>query len=149
MHTCIILALPQAVIKEIFVKWLWLRQIVRLDSAFCDKGTRAHFLEAAYGPEVIYPVEHDILYNLVVPWYLLRGVQVDGVWFGEDLVYDEALRRKYFARFGKGFRWMKYHGHLFSRGFQAATKSKAVSITSTTNQIRHISLRMWYSGALT
>jgi hypothetical protein len=44
--------------------------------------SRAHSLDAAYGPEVIYPVEHDILYNLVVPWYLLRGVQVDGVWFG-------------------------------------------------------------------
>jgi hypothetical protein len=45
----VLLALPEEVSRNVLVSWLGLRKgVTRLDSAFCNRRTRAAFLSLAY-----------------------------------------------------------------------------------------------------
>jgi hypothetical protein len=64
MRSCIIVALPETVAREVLTGWLELKHIVRLDSAFCETKTRAVYFNTAYAEGIVYPVQCDARYSL-------------------------------------------------------------------------------------
>jgi hypothetical protein len=108
MRSCIIVALPETVAREVLTGWLELKHIVRLDSAFCEAKTRAVYLNTAYAEGIVYPVQCDARYSFSAPWCMLRDVQVDGVCLQGDLASNATLREKYLTLYGKKFQWVKY-----------------------------------------
>jgi hypothetical protein len=104
MSRCIVTALPEAVVQDVLIHWLDIHHIVGLDSAFCVAGERTAYLRTAYNVTyVIRLVKH---YDRGVSWFLLRGMQLNGVCLCGEFVWNDKLREAYLEKFGEKFRWV-------------------------------------------
>jgi hypothetical protein len=108
MSPCIIVALPEAVVRVILVDWIDIRHVARLDSAVCAKKFRVPYLATAYAPSGRYSFDDNTNCGHGLPWCLQRGLQLDGIsfWNG-DLVCDEDMYATYMSRYGGELRWIE------------------------------------------
>jgi hypothetical protein len=108
MSPCIIVALPEAVVRVILVVWIDIRHDARLDSAVCAKKFRVPYLATAYAPSGRYSFDDNTNCGHGLPWCLQRGLQLDGIsfWNG-DLVCDEDMYVTYMSRYGGELRWIE------------------------------------------
>jgi hypothetical protein len=107
-HLCVIVELPEAVVREVLVCWLQLEDVVYLDTAFCVKELRSQYLNTAYAKSATFHLKSDERYNRGIPWCLLRGVQLDGVCLRGSLETGSEFRQMFATRCGKNLRWVQF-----------------------------------------
>lgn len=79
-----LIGLPEAVSCRIFVNWLQLADLSKLDSSFCNHQQRVPFKDTAYGssPRLVYEnipaikSMKDVQYRQFLTWLSLRGLHV-------------------------------------------------------------------------
>jgi hypothetical protein len=107
-------SLPEALAREVLVEWLGLKQVVRLDSAFCCHVSRAQFISLAYGQLTTFALSFgtsERVYNRLLRWVVCRGAQLDGVliYGGEDRSATEEslqLLETFLAMSGSAITWV-------------------------------------------
>jgi hypothetical protein len=106
MTSCILVALPEAVTREVLIEWLWFDHVVRLDTAFCVNGTRAQYLRVAYAEENVYPRGGCHYNSSDLQWCLDRSVQLRGVYMDLELMGDDKPLQQYLVKHGKSIDWL-------------------------------------------
>jgi hypothetical protein len=106
MSQCIVLAVPEAVIRSVLVDWLGLKDVARLDSAFCIIKSRAAFQVVAFGQLTTYRMPPEAAYERSAQWLLDRSVKVDGVWMYKTLVANTTLRQNVLFLQSSNLRWI-------------------------------------------
>jgi hypothetical protein len=89
------LALPEAIFRNLRDEWLCIKDVVILDSAFCERRTRELFKALAYEDSKVYSL--GVTRKLYIPflhWVALRDARIDTLNITEDLLRDDDLRIK-------------------------------------------------------
>jgi hypothetical protein len=84
----VLLDLPEAVSGLILMKWVRLKQVVRLDSSFCNQTKRAAFLALAYGRCSIYALNvrsERVPLSCAWRWAVSRNAKLDSLYISKDL----------------------------------------------------------------
>jgi hypothetical protein len=109
MVPCVLLALPEALVRLILVEWLHLKYVLRLDSAFCSRQRRTNFLSLAYAAFTTLSIRS---YNRketaesILKWTATRGAQLDGMFVMEYVPYNAGLLPPFLAVTGPALRWV-------------------------------------------
>jgi hypothetical protein len=98
MSQCIVLAVPEAITRLVLVGWLGLKDVARLDCAFCITKLRAAFQAVAFGQLTTYCMPPEAEYERSAQWLIARSVKVDGIWMCNMLLDNSALRHKFLAQ---------------------------------------------------
>jgi hypothetical protein len=106
MSQCVLLTLPEAVIRSVLIGWIPLKNVARLDLAFCSSKLRPAFLNLAFGPHVRYSMPKSARYEQSAQWLISRSVRVDGIRLQSDLVVDHILRDKLLSLQSGNLRWI-------------------------------------------
>jgi hypothetical protein len=106
MNRCIVLAVPEAVTRSILLGWLSLKDVARLDSAFCATKLRAAYQPVAFGQLMQYRMPPEAVYERSAEWLFARSVKVDGLWMYKTLVDDTTLRQNVLFLQSSNLRWI-------------------------------------------
>jgi hypothetical protein len=106
MNQCIVLAVPEAVARSTLLGWLSLKDVARLDSAFCATKLRAAFQTVAFGQLMQYRMPPEAVYERSAEWLIARSVKVDGVWMYKTLVDNTTLRQNVLFLQSSNLRWI-------------------------------------------
>jgi hypothetical protein len=109
MVSCVLLALPEALVRLILVEWLLLKNVLRLDSAFCSRERRTNFLSLAYAAFTALSIRSYNRKETAVPilkWTVTRGAQLDGMFIMDYVPYNAGLLPPFLAVTGPTLRWV-------------------------------------------
>jgi hypothetical protein len=106
MSQCVLLTLPEAVIRSVLIGWIPLKNVARLDLAFCSSKLRPAFLNLAFGPHVRYSMPKSAQYEQSAQWLITRSARVDGIRLERGLVVDHILRDKLLSLESGYLRWI-------------------------------------------
>jgi hypothetical protein len=112
--TAILFGLPEPVIRQVLVGWLALRDITRLDSAFCTVKLRPAFLTLTFGDANTYTIKNNrlafdpdyFLSERCAEWCLMRNARVDGISMRTDLTGDDSVLERFLTEQGRHIRWI-------------------------------------------
>jgi hypothetical protein len=115
MLSCVLLDLPEALSRLIFVEWLYvLKHVVRLDSAFCSHQLREQYRTLAYGKCMRFTLSafHQLrTMDGMLTWTISRGVQLDGVFLNSSAPCGPDLLSEFLAVSGSAVEWINF-GHF-------------------------------------
>jgi hypothetical protein len=117
IYNAAVLHLPVDISTKIFVVWLNLRWVARLDSAFCNRDQRPTFTALAYGPLISYSVERKTPWE---EWCALRGVPLTELYLTDTLACNELLRRKLLSFQKRSLRIVTVISQKHTAGYRAA-----------------------------
>jgi F-box/leucine-rich repeat protein 2/20 len=108
-----ILNFPEELIALQLSTWLTIRDVARLDSAFCSSAGRGEFLKVTYESKTVlqYPPNVNIKSsecNSMNSWVLKKCVRLPGIYATPVFVNSHDLRREYLKRNGANIRWVEY-----------------------------------------
>jgi hypothetical protein len=85
MNGCLLSDLPEAILRLLVVEWVGLKEVTRLDTAFCNSELRKLFLTSAYNPITVFtsPTSYEWLHHVhlgaMLRWADLRKTRLDGI----------------------------------------------------------------------
>lgn len=111
---CVLIALPEALVRFLFCEWLNLKELCSLDSAFCNRELREQFAAIASGcvfrgTDGIFDPDDDAcitdsFWDRYVGWLLKRSIRVSSICIrSESLVCSE-----YLAKYGSHITNLQY-----------------------------------------
>jgi hypothetical protein len=106
---CVLFRLPDAIGRLVLVEWLGVKYVARLDSAFCDRASRAQFYCLAYSQFTVFTLNPYGQYKdstAVLRWAALRTAQIDGFCLPQGSSTSDELLQKIFAVSGGAVRWV-------------------------------------------
>jgi hypothetical protein len=113
MLSCVLLDLPEAIPRLVFVEWLHLKQIVRLDSAFCSHQLREQYLTLAYGECTGFTLsiinQHRKMDDML-RWTTSRGVRLNGILLSGGVPCGSDLLSPFLTVSGSAIKWVTFQG---------------------------------------
>jgi hypothetical protein len=109
MDICILFALPEALSRQLLVKWLDFGNVVRVDSAMCASKVRRKYFELVYGRHSTFRVEsyqQRRKFNSLLRWTVLRNAQLDGIRLTGELYGCDDLLETFSAMSGPAVQWI-------------------------------------------
>lgn len=100
-------SLPLSVSSSIFGSWLVLKDIVVLDSAFCNNSMRSHFVSLLRTKELIHHNTVFLRGTNMLRWLSLKSLKIASVLFNAQTVLSPILLR-YFRSFGDSVRCVHF-----------------------------------------
>lgn len=105
----ILLDLPEVIQVAVLVDWLPLWSVASLDSALCNAELRDAFQNIAFDSSMRYttnlaPLQVD--YKEFISWLVRRNVYMDGMFFGDSLATNPALRHQLLLHQGHVWKWV-------------------------------------------
>jgi hypothetical protein len=113
MSSRILFNLPEALSRLVIVEWLYLKHIVRLDSAFCSLKFRVLYQSLTYGQRMKLAVaayQQSRRQESILAWVVSRGVQLSELWIDSDTPHNSGLLRDFLAIAGSGVDWIEVYG---------------------------------------
>jgi hypothetical protein len=121
MSPSILLDIPEAISRQIYLRWLDLKHVVRVDSACCSRDMRSRFLAVTYCHSLAVSAHsHHFDKNLkaMLRWAVLRGSKLDGVCISGETDRTWQLVTKFLVQTGSSVRWIHGIKRVGSNGFQ-------------------------------
>jgi hypothetical protein len=109
MDTCILFALPEALSRQLLVKWLDFSSVVRMDSAMCASKVRRKYFKLVYGRHTTFTVEsyqQRRKFNSLLRWTASRNAQLDGIRLTGELYGCDDLLETFSAVSGPAVQWI-------------------------------------------
>jgi hypothetical protein len=121
MSRCILFELPEDCTRLVLVKWICVREIARLDTAFCCRRFREAFIALAYNPSTALTsadtwnsFEITTRTNLepLLDWAIIKAARMEGMVIYRDLDLYQELLLAYFPLCGSAIRWIQINCSL-------------------------------------
>jgi hypothetical protein len=88
----VVLAIPESLSRQVLVEWVALRDVARLDSAFCSGRLRRQFHRVAFSDSTIYDAGCKALPKCFFQWCVARSVKIQSLTIRDTLAVDVQLR---------------------------------------------------------
>jgi hypothetical protein len=92
------LALPESILRSLRDEWLHIKDVVRLDSAWCSSQSRRSFIALVYEKSKIYSVPTEktgqharVWYKRFLHWVVAREAHIDNLTVNNDILRDNEL----------------------------------------------------------
>lgn len=95
MKCCMVLQLPEALVRDLLVEWLPFKAVVKLDSAMCSKPCRPVFLSTAYDCVSVYTVLLDNIVSNNARWFVTKRVRLTGLSVMRSVFAESDLRSQF------------------------------------------------------
>jgi hypothetical protein len=102
-----LLNFPDVVLRRLLTEWLGLRDVVRLDSAFCCRASYVRYSLLAYDKHTALTVDKNdsnSKFSLAMNWASRRNAHLDGIYVDE--VTNVKSLSKFLATSGNAVRWV-------------------------------------------
>jgi hypothetical protein len=112
--SCVLLFdLPEAITKQIIVEWLYMHDIIHLDSALCNGKLRSLFAGLVYGHRTTFSVEgcgtmykDSNKFDGMIRWAVLRNAELDGIHVNQSKCGCNRLLPTFLTTNGTAVRWV-------------------------------------------
>jgi hypothetical protein len=145
MSSCLILGLPEVLLRSLLVDWLRLGYAIRLDTAFCLHESRNLFVTLTRGQLATYSVtscQQDEKLEAVLRGLLQKGTRLDGLHIDGSFKCEIDVLHAYLKVNGAAVRWIQLDtsGDMSMEGQQALSE-----VTTWCPNVVKLHLRSGYS----
>jgi hypothetical protein len=104
----ILFDLPEDFSRLVLVEWISVNDVTRLDSAFCSRELRKHFLPFAYNPLTVFAGATGLDEDLkpVLAWAVTRKAHLDGIVINYQLPHSGDLLSDFLSLSGSAILWV-------------------------------------------
>jgi hypothetical protein len=149
MSRCILLKLPEAVSRLVLVEWLSIYELPELDSAFCDRELRDHFLTLAYSPYTVFTdalTQNSFYVDLdtMLVWLAVRKAHVAAIVINDELLRRHDLLLALLTVSGEAISWVKISS--YSSDTADSSQQALFDIARCCPNVQHIDLQVASTG---
>jgi hypothetical protein len=108
MSGYILFDLPEDFSRLVLVEWISVNDVTRLDSAFCSRELRKHFVPLAYNPLTVFAgtTGLDVDLKPVLDWAVTRKAHLDGIVINYQLLHSGDLLSDFLSLSGPAILWV-------------------------------------------
>jgi hypothetical protein len=137
MSQCILVDLPEVIFRALRDQWLRTKNIVRLDSAFCNRQFRRHFTGLAYESSKIYSPggTEACMYVPFLRWVLARDTHIDELTVVSDLLKDDKLCTKVLSANSRRLTTLRFSSYNFGDRSRCKIFTEMISLCSIVRNV--------------